>query len=215
MNSKRLYLLLLASSLVLTIGIFGVAYKINGVLEVKSRNLVELKASSAGLDQQKTSLAKAKKDISNYNDLYKIAKVVVPENKNQAEAVRQIVNLASANGVKIGSITFPSSTLGNSATGAPAPITNTLTKPQTTSTDPRAALSQLTPVTGTPGVYVLPISVSSDNKSPSTYQQLISFLSALEQNRFTAEVTNVNITPDQTSPNRFSFTLSLNTYIKP
>jgi hypothetical protein len=215
MSSKRLYQLLLASSFLLTIAIFGVAYKINTILEVKSSNLVSLKATSAGLDLQKASLVKAKKDIRSYTDIYNIAKVVVPENKNQAAAVRQIVNLASVNGVKIGSITFPTSTLGTNAAGGLTPSSNALGAPHSSTVDPRAALSQLTPVLGAAGVYVLVISVSSDSKSPSSYPQLISFLDALEQNRSTAEVTTVNITPDATAPDRFSFTLSLNAYIKP
>ncbi|MBC7546156.1 hypothetical protein H7171_00240 [Candidatus Saccharibacteria bacterium] len=215
MSSKRLYQLLLASSLLLTLAIFGAAYKINGILEDKSRNLVALKATSAGLDLQKASLVKAKKDIANYTDIYNIAKVVVPENKNQAEAVRQIVNLAGANGVKIGSITFPTSSLGTSPASGAGATSNTLATPRSTTVDPRAALSQLTPVLGAPGVYVLAISVNSDSKSPSSYPQLISFLAALEQNRSTAEVTTVNITPDSTMPDHFSFTLSLNAYIKP
>ena len=195
-------------------GLFGSAYGIQGLLRTKSVELVGQKAKLTALNQQQGGLVQAKKDIATYSSLYDIAKVVVPENKNQAETVRQIVKLASANNVRLGSISFPSSTLGNagqvSPTGAaPAPTTSSPSKAA------GAALSQLTPVLGAPGVYVLPINVSSDSNYSSTYPQLISFLSALEQNRLTAQVTSLNITPDANTSDRFSFILTLNSYIKP
>ena len=215
MNSKRVYLLMIGLIVLLIAGLFGSAYGIQGLLRTKSVELVGLKAKLTALNQQQGGLVQAKKDIATYSSLYDIAKVVVPENKNQAETVRQIVKLASANNVRLGSISFPSSTLGNagqaSPTGAtPAPATTT-----SPSNAAGAALSQLTPALGAPGVYVLPINVSSDSNYSSTYPQLISFLSALEQNRLTAQVTSLNITPDANTSDRFSFILTLNSYIKP
>ncbi len=214
MSSKRVYLLMIGLIVLLIAGLFGSAYGIQGLLRTKSVELVGLKAKLTALNQQQGGLVQAKKDIATYSSLYDIAKVVVPENKNQAETVRQIVKLASDNNVRLGSISFPSSTLGNagqvSPTGAtPAPTTTSPSKAA------GAALSQLTPVLGAPGVYVLPINVSSDSNYSSTYPQLISFLSALEQNRLTAQVTSLNITPDANTSDRFSFILTLNSYIKP
>lgn len=215
-NSKRVYLLMIGFIFLLTVGLFGSAYGIQGLLRTKSAELVGLKAKLTALSQQQGGLVQAKKDIATYTELYDIAKVVVPENKNQAETVRQIVKLASANNVKLGSISFPSSSLGNTGQAgttipAPAPAT---ASPAVTSPS-SAMLSQLTPVPSAPGVYVLQINVSSDSNYPSTYPQLISFLSALEQNRLTAQVTSLNITPDTNTPNKFSFILTLNSYIKP
>ncbi|MEO8104846.1 MAG: hypothetical protein ABI602_00730 [Candidatus Saccharibacteria bacterium] len=212
-NSKHVYLLMIAFIFLLTVGLFGSAYGIQGLLQVKSSELVGLKAKLSAVKEQQGGLVQAKKDITTYNDLYKIAKVVVPENKNQAEAVRQIVKLAANNSIRLGSISFPSSTLGNVAgsatTALPPP---TVTSPSSAAS---AALSQLTPVLAAPGVYVLQINVNSDSNYPASYPQLISFLAALEQNRLTAQVTSLNITPDPNNPDRFSFILTLNSYIKP
>lgn len=218
MNSKRTYFLMLGAVALLVIGILGGAYETKQYLTVKSVKLVELKAKLAGYEQQQAGLVSAKKEIAKYTPLYNIAKVIVPENKNQAETVRQIDKLASANSINLGTISFPSSTLGNTVTGGPnvpLPTTtlggNTKVMPKTNTTN----LSQLTAVVGSPGVYVLQISVSSDTSQPASYKQLIGFLSALENNRLTAEVTSINIVPDTLAPDRFSFTLSLNSYIKP
>ncbi len=216
MNSKRAYILMLAVVGLLVVAIFGGAYESKGVLAKKSSQLVALKASLLGYQTQQTGLTLAKKQITIYNDLYHIAKAVVPENKNQAETVRQIVKLATDNSIVLGSISFPSSTLGASPSGATAaPTKPTLGAPTKSVSIGNPDLSQLAPVGGSPGVYVLQIAVASDPTQPASYAQLISFLSALEHNRLTAEVTSVNIVPDTTQVNRFSFTLNLNSYIKP
>jgi hypothetical protein len=214
MTSKRVYLLMIGLIFLLIVGLFGSAYGIQGLLQTKSGVLVSQKAKLAALKQQQGGLVQAKKDITTYTGLYDIAKVVVPENKNQAETVRQIVKLASTNNVRLGSISFPSSSLGNTS----QPATSAAPAPTTTPSPAgaaAAALSQLTPVLGAPGVYSLPIIVSSDSNYPSTYPKLIGFLSDLEQNRLTAQVTSLNITPDTNNPGRFSFILTLNSYIKP
>lgn len=213
MNSKRTYSLMLATVGLLVLAIFGGAYASKQILTTKSMNLVTLKAELEGYNQQRLSFIQAKKDIQTYDELYNIAKVIVPENKNQAETVRQIVKLAQNNSVKIGSISFPTSTLGNGAAATSTQPTLGLRTPTVTAGNPD--LSQLTAVVGSAGVYVLQINVASDSSQPASYPQLISFLSALENNRLTAEVTSVNITPDSTVSDRFSFTLDLNTYIKP
>ena len=216
MNSKRAYFLMLAVVGLLTVAIFGSAYEAKGVLSKKSTQLVGLKANLQGYQVQEASLVQAKKQIVTYNDLYHIAKAVVPENKNQAETVRQIVKLAADNSITLGSISFPSSTLGTGPSGSAAPSSKPMLGAPTKSVSVgNPDLSQLTPIAGSPGVYVLQITVASDSTQPASYSQLISFLSALEHNRLTAEVTSVNIVPDTTLVNRFSFTLSLNSYIKP
>lgn len=215
MNSKRTYYLMLGLIALLTLSIFGGAYGTRQVLTTKSLELVNLKAQVEGYNRQQLGLIKAKKDIVTYDELFKIAKVIVPENKNQAETVRQIVKLAADNTIKLGSISFPSSSLGAGPTGVTGPTGKTSLSAAPKVAIGKADLSQLTPVVGSPGVYVLPINVASDSSQPASYPQLIKFLSALENNRLTAEVTTVNIVPDSTAPNRFSFTLSLNSYIKP
>lgn len=215
MTPKRFYFAMIAGILLLSLAIIGGALGVEKLLQAKSTQLVDLKAKQASYTQQQQSLARAKKDITAYTELYNIAKTIVPENKNQAETVLQIVKLAKSSNVSLGSITFPSSSLGSVAATSTTTTSNSLTPKVVAPNDAQAALSQLTPVAGSPGVYVMQITVSSDTDAPATYPQLLNFLAALERNRLTAEVTNINIIPSNETSNRFSFTLSLNTYIKP
>ena len=217
MTPKRMYFTMLAAIFILSAAILGGAYGVQLLLQSKSDQLVSLKAKLAAFNAQQVSLVQAKKDITEYTELYNIAKAIVPENKNQAETVRQIVKLAQESSVSLGSITFPSSTLGSGAVGGSRPSTGTTSlTPTTPKVDTnKAALSQLTPVAGSPGVYVMQINVASDTTNPATYDEIITFLSALERNRLTAEVTTVNIIPSANTSSGFSFTLSVNTYIKP
>ncbi len=212
MTSKRLYLVLMAVIGLLCIGLIGGAYNANSLLTKQAGKLTALKAKSQALDQERVSLVKAKKDIQKYADLERIAKSVVPQDKNQALAVREIVNIAATNKIKLSAITFPASTLGaglktSGATAAPAP---------TASASPKTgALSQLQAVKTIPGVYLLQINVTSDPKQTVLYNQFIDFLSSLEHNRRTAQVSTITLQPDPNNHSNLSFTLTINEYIKP
>ncbi len=55
---------------------------------------------------------------------------------------------------------------------------------------------------------------SSENKAVS-YQQLLDYLRLLENNRRTAEVKNISIQPSEANRGTLSFTLTLNSYVRP
>ncbi|HUY85147.1 MAG TPA: hypothetical protein VMU97_01385 [Candidatus Dormibacteraeota bacterium] len=211
MNSKRTFYLMSGLILLFLAGIAASTYEVNGLLGRQSRTLVNAKAKLAALQQEQVELVQAKKDIAAYNDLYQISKVVVPENKNQAEAVRQIVNIASQNGVNLQSVSFPSSTLGGSKSASVAGVT--ANGPSAIGAgDP--SLSQLRKVPNIPGVYVLELKVDGETVNLVGYPELIHFLAGLEQNRLTALVSDITITPDN-QHGLFQFTLTLDIYIKP
>jgi hypothetical protein len=194
MNSKRLYFTMLGAIGVLTIGLLGGAYTVNKLLDSQSRQLIDERKQVKVLDAEQTELAKAKQDIKKYNELADIAKSVVPQDKDQAQAVRQIVDIANANGVALSSITFPASSLA---------------------TKGKVQLSQLLPVKGISGVYSLQLTVQSDQSHPVPYNQFINFLASLEHNRRTALVSSITIQPNSKDRSTLSFTLVLNEYIKP
>ena len=212
MTSKRLHIILLGIITLLLVALVGGAYEVNSLVGSESVKLSTLKAKDKALSQQQTGLKVAKKGLAEYSELEQIAHAVVPEDKNQAETVRQLSNIAAANGITLSSISFPASTLGSTAavaigsgsigTPTPAPAANTKT-------------SQLTPVKNIPGVYELPIVVTSDSQNTASYSKFISFLSDLEKNRRTAQVTNISIAPDQNIKGNVSFVLTVNEYIKP
>ena len=112
MNSKRLYFGLIAGILLLLIALLVGAYTVNKQLTARATKLTDLKAKSAALAQEQIILKKAKSDIETYAELKKITQAIVPEDKSQAEAVREIVKIAGENGIIISAISFPASNLG-------------------------------------------------------------------------------------------------------
>ena len=184
------------------------------MLKTKADGLTALKAKSQAEIQQNASLSKAKLDNKKYAQLNQIAKAVVPEDKDQAEAVREIVNIADSNNVALATINFPASTLGNTPAGA-APAT-TASPTKLTPIDPKKkSLSQLLPVKSISGVYQLPITVIGDPNKPVQYAEFLSFLTALENNRRTSQVSSITLTPAPKDRNKLVFTLTINEYIKP
>lgn len=213
MSSKKLYFALLGSIVVLFVALIAGTVETNKYLSKQASNLTALKAKSMALSQEQVSLVKAKKDIKQYTDLNKITRTIVPEDKSQAEAVREIVNIADANNITLATISFPSSTLGAAAakvgTSSAATVAPVISNPATDK------LSQLKPVVGITGVYQLLINVDSDSNVPVSYNQFIGFLSDLEHNRRTAQVSTISIEPSKNNPAVLSFKLTLNEYIKP
>jgi hypothetical protein len=197
MTSKRLYLILCSVVSLLIISILGGAYEANVILQNKAKEVTEARSRSEALEQEQTQLGKAKASIEKYREVSTIAKSIVPQDKNQAQAVREIVKIANDQGISLSSVSFPASTLGGSGTAS------------------KPGLSQLKAATGISGVYILPITVQSSSSQPTSYSQFLNFLAALEHNRRTALVSALTLSPDQKNPNLVSFTLNIDEYIKP
>lgn len=198
MKAKQLYFVLVTATVLLIVGFLGVGYGANAVLSSRADELSKLRANSAALDDLQLSIVKNKQDIAKYAELNEIAKAIVPQDKDQSVAVREIVNLAAQSGIsKLTSITFPTSTLG---TIGPAVNPN---------------LTQLTPIKDIAGVYELRIVITQASSDSVPYSQFTTFLSKLEQNRRTAQVSGITIVPDASNPGRVAFTLNLKQFIKP
>ena len=215
MNSKRVYYMMLGIIALLLLGLLGGTYGVNTLLQSRSKKLVDLKLQSQVLADQQIGLTKAKKQVQTYADLNKIAKTVVPQDKDQAEAVREIVGIASQSGIgQLSSVTFPASTLG-APVAAPVAGSSTTTTPPTTPTVNKNNLTQLVPVVGITGVYQLQITITQASDSRVPYVQFLDFLTRLEQNRRTAQVISVSLQPDPKSTGVVAFTLIVNEFIKP
>ena len=200
MKAKQLYFVLIALVVLLLGGFLGVAYGANKLMSRQAQKLSKLRADSTALDDEQVSLSKNKQDVAKYGELNTIAETIVPQDKDQAEAVREIVNLAAQSGIgKLSSIVFPSSELGNIAAG----------------THENPDLTQLVAVKGMPGVYQLQITITQSTSDEVDYGQFTTFLSKLEQNRRTAQVSSITVQPDVTHPGKVAFTLVINEFIKP
>lgn len=199
MKAKQLYIALVATLCLLFVGFLGIGYATNRILGAQATKLATLKADDEAANARQTSLAKNLQDIKKYQGLSDIAQGIVPQDKDQAETVQQIVKLAQESGIpQLSSVTFPSSTLGASTPGAS-----------------KSKLSQLAPVKGMSGVYELPITVSQDTNHPVPYSDFLTFLGKLENNRRTAQISSVVIQPNTRYPSVIAFTIVINEYIKP
>lgn len=215
LNPKRVYYLMIVS--LVLVAILGIAslYFANSILQKQTNKLISLKLQYKIPEADQNALQLAKADIVKYSDLMNTAKAIVPQQKDQAQAVREIVNYADQTGIRILSIDFPSSNLGSAPAVVPTGTTksNDKTSGNTLVTPP---VSQVQPVQGIPGLYVLPITVQSNPASPVSFDQITSFLAKLEDNRRTAQVGTISITPQVTAVRSgLSFTLTVNVYIKP
>jgi hypothetical protein len=193
MSAKRLSILLQLAVGLALIAFLLSAYMATKLLASKAETVRDARLKSLVLEEKQQQLGKARADIQKYQSLAEIAKSIVPQDKDQARTVREIVRLAEKNGIKLGSLTFPASSLG----------------------DKKSQQSQLKAEKGLPGVYSMQIIVQSDSSSPAPFANFLKFLDALEHNRRTALVNGISIQPDAANPDRLSFTLTLSEYVKP
>ena len=211
LNPKNLNFALIGVMSLLGLISIGAVVLANNVLAQKSQRLTELKLESEVVERQEQDVITAKNNIEKYEELENIAKQIVPQEKNQARTVREIVRFSDKTGITINTITFPTSNLGKKAApsakpagGAEAPKVATPAAPP---------ISQVEPVTGLSGVYEMDVVLTSG--SGLTFDSLINFLKSLESNRRTSQVSQMSITPDSQNRNSLSFTINFRVYIKP
>lgn len=209
LDNKKLHWLLLGGLGLAVVVFVAVMFEGLSVLSAKSRQLVDLKVQSQTADAQLSNLEQAKQDVSKYSYFKTVAQTVIPNDKDQAQAVLELNQMASQSGITLQNITFPGSTLGGvtATTDSSVPASST-------------AVSQAAPVSGIPGLYALELTITA-NASPTlplsqqiTYPKILNFLSLLENSRRTAQITQVNITP-ATSGQSLNFSLVINVFIKP
>lgn len=217
MTSKKFFYVLLGLCGLAIISMIGMAVLGNIVLEKQSARLVDAKIAQAVVDEQEKSFNQAKKDLTKYKELNEISKSVVPQDKDQAKTIREIVKLAEESGVNIETFTFSTSTLGQKAPAASSSSGSSSggTGDSATKAPAQPPVTQVKPVEGLSGVYSMEIIISSSSKNPSSYYNFLQFLERLEGNRRTAHITNINLVPDKKRPGYLTFTLTLKLYIKP
>lgn len=193
LTPKRFYYVLVACMVLLCAIALAGAVAGNHLMSSHNKKLMDLKLEEKVLEEQKIALAQAKADLERYAELEQIAKQIVPQEKDQVRTVREIVGFAVQAGVPLASISFPGSELGEGGD---------------------IKLTQLEPVDGLKNVYKLEITVTN-GPNPTSFNQLVRFLSRLESNRRTSQVTTIDIVPSMDNRNLLTFVITLNVYIKP
>lgn len=181
---------------------FGGTVAANKLLAKRTNKLNELKLESEIVDRQKQDTVIANVNIDRYAELEQIAKQIVPQDKDQSRAVREIVGLAKDSNITLSSIAFPSSNLGQKTTPTKSKEAGTANAP-----------SQVKPVKDMSGVYELEIIVRGP--AETDFPRLIAFLQKLESNRRTSQVSDLTINPDPKDPAVLTFTMTVKVYLKP
>jgi len=222
MNSRKLYIALsVVTVLFVGFGITVLQYG-SGILKKKSNDITAIKVENLALDEQQKSLIQTKKDIEKFSELESITKTIVPQEKDQARTVRELIKISNESGTKITNISFPVSTLGQAVKkpvttqeGGDQKSGTDVQKPAQESTTPTPQTTQVKPVEGINGVYQMEISLQSDSTSPVPYESLVLFLAKLEQNRHTSQVSSLTVTPFTDNRDLVTFNIIINVYIKP
>lgn len=197
LTSFRLFVLLCAACGLLVAAAFGLTYGANKLFAGQGQTLEDAKISYEVAQNREQALQRAEANITKYEQLNVIAQGVLPQEKDQALTVREIVAIADQHNVSLGSVSFPDSKLGAA------------TKSKTKA----ATESQLTAVKGISGLYVMEIRVVSSGIT--RYDNFLRFINALQSNRRTANITSISATPSESDRNFVSFNLTINAYIRP
>lgn len=176
------------------------------MLGKQSQKLVNYKLYNHTAQTQLANLPDVKKQVEKYGFFNDVAKTVLPSDKDQAQAVQDIYEMANQSGLAIQNLSFPASTLGGTASKAD-------------SASVQSVISQATPVSGIAGLYSIPLKITpqtgpavpADQKV--SYAKFLDFLDHIEKNRRTAQITNVDVT--QTPTGDFSFVITVNLFLKP
>src|SRR5688572_20726404 len=102
-NAKIVYMVLSGLIVLALLTVGGSVYLAEGFLKKKSQDVHDARLNALALEEKLSKLKKAKADIEKYGELAEISKSIVPQDKDQARTVREISNLAEANGIKLGS----------------------------------------------------------------------------------------------------------------
>lgn len=204
MNAKKVYFSLIVIIVGLLLATVAVFYGANTLLKKSSNKLSQLKAENAVLEQNEKVYQKAKNDLIKYQDLQSAVNEALPKEKDQAKALKELIQIGSTTGVKIEKIEFTDSTLGDK------------TKPTATAGSAAGASSAVTqakPISGISGVQGIEMKVTisgPNDKTPINYNSFINFLDLVSNNRRSMQISNLNI-----QPNLKKADLTINIFVKP
>jgi len=208
MTAKRLYFVLLASMGLLVIGAGAMVYLGYNFMSKSSDSLVNAKLENIAIEEQEINYAQARKDLEKYEDLGVLLRDVLPKEKDQALAVRELYKIGDETNISVDSIQFPASSLGQK----PATTTGGTTPTTTTS----STVTQAKAVEGLSGVLGIDVELTLKPKSGTSipYDNMIQFLQKVELNRRSMQVKKITVTPDAKNGG-LTFNVTLTIFVKP
>jgi hypothetical protein len=187
MTPKRLFYALSALCALLFIGIGAVVYFGNSFLSKEAAKIADARADDELIEQRKALKNDLAKTIDDYADLKTLATKFLPDSKNQDDLIAEFYKIASDNDIDISGLSF-------TASGAKI-----------------SSSSQTTPLKDAKNVLVFPFNVTNFT---ADFDQLISFMQDLENNRRKLQITQIQLQPDDKTGLISVPSMSVESYIK-
>lgn len=202
LTPARLRIMLTVSLLLIALamaGIFSVAQNI-----LKSQAKIVSAAASQSQDSADLvqSLDATKRQLAKNQSAIERASAIVAESKQyqyQNQIITDLTQFATANGVTITSITFPTTTGGTAGAAAPTAAAGT-----------PAAGAPVVPAATPSGVKSITASIAI--KSPVDYASFLNFINAIQNNLTKMQVSNLSLT--SSADGISSQTLNIQVYVR-
>jgi hypothetical protein len=212
MNAKKLFFGLIGLTVALILATAGVFYFANSFLVKSSSKLNNLKVQNSVIEKNEQIYTKARNDLAKNKDLKQTVEDALPKEKDQAKAIKEIIQIGRNTGVKIEKIEFTDSTLGDKAkTTATTPSASSPSA--TPQAAPSATITQAKPIAGISGVQGIEMKVTlagPNDKTPINYNGFVSFLDQVSNNRRSMQIAQLDIQPGLKKAD-----LKINIFVKP
>lgn len=206
---KKIYYLMISLIFITILLIFSSIYLGRQLLLKSQSSLVEAKLYNYTQEKTEEIFRKNQKLLNENADIAQILSNIVPSEKDQARAVRELNAIAEANNLNVVSVSFPRSDLLT-----PAKTTETKTDQSSNdkALDQSKSISQAKPIKGMNGVYSIELTteISSKDGQRIPTDQILSLLQNIENNRRNMRIGSINI-----SSNGETINLKLMIFIKP
>jgi Tfp pilus assembly protein PilO len=206
MTAKKAYFILIGVLILACIAACATLYFGNSLMQKSANKLVKTKLANISDSTEEQNYMLARKDLKKYSSLNAIILQILPKNKDQAQAVSQLYQIANETGITISQIQFPPSSLG---------LTSATTGSTTTTTS-SSGVTQAVAVAGIPGVLGITVNVTLEPLSGKTisFNDMINFLQDVEANRRSMEINQVSVQSD-TENGGITFSATLTIFVKP
>jgi hypothetical protein len=217
MNAKKLFFIFSASVVLLGLLMIFSVYVSKNMLAKKSQDLIAAKLDKDFTEEKERVYVKAQKDLDTYKDLESTLAKIIPKDKDQARAVRELYKISEESNVAISSIEFPASTLGVKKPAAKA-NNNASAASNTAKPSTNAGITQAEDIAGLPGVKGIEVTIEVGSTLESYeftgYSNMIRFLEGVEKNRRNMQIKQVSVTPDEET-GQVKFKVVLTIFVKP
>ena len=197
MTAKKVHRILLVVLMLTIAGVIGALVVSNNFMAKNGQALIEAKLDNIEFDNAEQNYLQSEKYLEEYSDLNELMQKILPKSKDQAQAVSELYKIGDETGIKIASVQFPSSALGQKNTSS-----GTITQSKT--------------VDGMPGVVGVEVSIQLKPASGASisYDNMISFLQKVELNRRSMQVKQITVNADVVNGG-VTFDMIIMMFVKP